>query len=194
MMSDRASLIILAGGDSRRMGRPKHLLPTSRGTILEHLAQRLSPLFGEILLVGRDPAGIPDEMRFVEDLRPERSPLVGVYSGLQAAENDVCFVTGCDMPFIVPQLVQLLLEHADGVDVVVPLIGGFYEPLFSIYHRTCVTAIECALDNGRLKVTSIYPELRIREIAEAAVRSIDPDLVSFINLNTPKQLSLLARL
>jgi molybdopterin-guanine dinucleotide biosynthesis protein A len=103
-------------------------------------------------------------------------------------------VTGCDMPFIVPQLVRLLLEHADGADVVVPLVRGFYEPLFSVYCRSCVAAIERALDEGRFRVTSIYPELRIREIAEAAVRSIDPDLVSFTNLNTPKQLALLARL
>lgn len=193
-MSGDASLIILAGGASCRMGRPKHLLETAGGTLLEHIAKRLSPLFVETLLVGRDPDGMPGGMRFVEDLRPERSPLVGIHSGLLAATAETCLVIGCDMPFVKPDLVRELLRRSGRSEVVVPVVEGFYEPLLAVYQRSCAPAIERALDEGRFKVTSFYREVTVREMTENAVRRIDPDLASFTNLNTPKQLALLARL
>jgi len=193
-MSRDATLIILAGGASRRMGRPKHLLETAGGTLLEHIVKRLSPLFVESLLVGRNLGRMAGRVRLVEDLRPERSPLVGIYSGLRAATTETCFVIGCDMPFVMPELVRELLERSGVGDVVVPTVGGFYEPLLAIYRRSCVPAIERMLDEGRFKVTSFYPEVAVQELSEDAVRRIDPDLASFTNLNTPKHLALLARL
>jgi len=193
-MTDRATLVILAGGAARRMGQPKHLLPTSRGALVEHIAERLSPSFAETLLVGRDPTRAPKGVRFVEDVRPERSPLVGIYSALLSLETPICLVIGCDMPFVVPDLAQALVALSPDADVVVPKVGGFYEPLLAVYRQSCVPAIECALAKGLFRITSIYSELRIREVPEGVVRAIDPDLVSFTNLNTPKQLALLSRL
>ncbi len=195
-MNHESSLVILAGGASRRMGHPKHLLTAPGGTLIEHIAERLSPLFTEALLVGRNEDRIPSGMRFVADVRPERSPLVGIYSGLCAATTETCFVIGCDMPFVMPQLVRELLGSCDRWDVVVPVINGYYEPLLAVYRRSrsCITAIERAFDEKRLKVTSFYPEVAVREIPEIEVRRIDPDLSSFININTPKQLPLLAHL
>lgn len=174
------------------MGQPKHLLSTSRGTILEHIVDRLSQLFSEVLVVGRDSTGLPDGVAFVRDLRQVESPLVGISSGLRAAANDVCVVIGCDMPLIAPPLVRLLIQHADGVDVVVPRVHGFYEPLLAVYRRSCITVIEHALDEGRRRVVSIYPELRVRELDESLVTRVDPELASFTNLNTPRQLSQLS--
>jgi len=193
-MNETSTLIILAGGASRRMGQPKHLLATRGGTLIEHIGRRLSPQFAETLLVGRDEDLIPDGMRFVQDACPVRSPLVGIYSGLLAARTDTCIIIGCDMPFVVPSLVQELAARCSGVDVVVPVVNGFCEPLLAAYRRSCIPAIETALDEGRLKVTSIYRDLTVREVPEEAIRRIDPELTSFTNLNTPKQLGLLARL
>ncbi len=176
------------------MGRPKHLLAAGDSTLLEHIGRRLAPMFVEMLLVGRDPERTVGGMRFVADLRPERSPLVGIYSGLCAATAESCFVIGCDMPFAVPDLVRDLLEQPGDRDVVVPVHGGFCEPLFAVYRRSCIPAIAGALDEGMLKTTSFYSEVTVRRVSEDAVRRIDPDLVSFTNLNTPKQLALLAHL
>ncbi|MBN1859166.1 molybdenum cofactor guanylyltransferase [Candidatus Bipolaricaulota bacterium] len=195
-MSHTASLIILAGGASRRMGHPKHLLTTPGGTLIERIAENLSPLFAETLLVGRNEEQIPAGVRFVEDVRPERSPLVGIYSGLCAATGGTCVVIGCDMPFVMPALLRELLECSNQSDVVVPVVNGFYEPLLAVYRRSrsCIEAIERALDAKRFKVTSFYSEVAVREIPESVVRRIDPDLLSFTNINTPKQLPLLAQL
>lgn len=195
-MSHASSLVILAGGASRRMGHPKHLLVTPGGTLIDRIANKLSPLFSESLLVGRSADQIPAGMRFVEDMRTERSPLVGIYSGLCAATTETCFVIGCDMPFVMPELVDGLLGWSNGTDVVVPVINGFYEPLLAVYRtsRSCITAIERALNEKRLKVTSFYPDVAVCGVSEDTVRQIDPELRSFTNINTPKQLPLLAHL
>ena len=99
-MSEAATLIILAGGESKRMGRPKHQISKPRGgTILDHLTSGLSPLFTETLIVGRNLLSPGISVRVVEDVHHARSPLVGIYSGLLAAKTELSFVIACDMPF-----------------------------------------------------------------------------------------------
>jgi molybdopterin-guanine dinucleotide biosynthesis protein A len=193
-MIEEATLAILAGGASRRMGRPKHLLPTRRGTVVEHLVETLSPFFREILLVGKGDLETPGGVRWVEDARPERSALVGIHTALCAMDTSAAVVIACDMPFVLPDVARALLVRAPGFDVVVPKVGGFYEPLLAVYRRSCLAAIDEALDAGVFRIASIFPDLRVREVSEEALREVDPDLVSLTNLNTPRELALLARL
>lgn len=193
-MREKATLILLAGGESKRMGQPKHLLSTSRGTIIDHLHACLSPSFSETLLVGRELSHELPKLRMVEDLHPARSPLVGIYSGLAAAQTDLCFVLACDMPFVRSRLVEELLSRAFDADVVVPVVRGYYEPLCAIYRKSAIPVIATALERNDLKVTKIYEYLRLCAVPEEEIRVLDPDLSSFINLNTPHELPLLARL
>jgi molybdopterin-guanine dinucleotide biosynthesis protein A len=193
-MREKASLILLAGGESKRMGQPKHLLPTSRGTVIDHLHERLSSIFSETLLVGRELSHELPKLRTVEDLHPARSPLVGIYSGLAAAQTDLCFVLACDMPFVRSRLVEELLSRAFDADVVVPIVRGYYEPLCAVYRKSAIPVIATALERNDLKVTKIYEYLRLCAVPEEEIRVLDPDLSSFINLNTPHELPLLARL
>jgi len=193
-MKGDATLAILVGGESRRMGLPKHLLPASGGTVIEHLIGKLSSLFVETLVVGRRLNLEGGGFRIVEDARPEQCPLVGIVSGLSAAKSDLCFVLACDLPFVKPELVQYLLSRAGGVDIVVPIINGYYEPLCAVYRRTAIPVIQETLDQGVLKITEIYDRLRLRKVPESDIRRFDPELASFINLNTPRELRLLSRL
>jgi len=194
-MSEDTTLIILAGGESRRMEKPKHLLLTASGkTLIENLHQRLSPIFTDSIVVGNDPHLTRFGIRTVRDLYPLRSPLVGIYSGLIAASSELCFVVACDMPFISRKLIQRLLSCASASDVAVPVVDGYYEPLCAAYRRGTIPTIRAALDRGILKVTDIYKHLRVQELGEHIIRGIDPELSSFINLNTPRELSLLKHL
>ncbi len=194
-MREKATLILLAGGESKRMGCPKHLLPTAPGmTLIEHLHRHLSSLFTETLVVGNDPGLQRMGVRTVEDLYPLRCPLVGIYSGLCAARTDLTFVVACDMPFVKPRLVRHLLSLAAEVDAAVPIVNGYYEPLCTAYRKSAIPVIQESLDLGTLKVTGIYEHLRVREVSEHIVRQIDPELSSFVNLNTPRRLELLSRL
>ena len=194
-MKENASLIILAGGQSKRMGQPKHLLSSPRGrTVMEHLVEKLSPLFTETLVVGRDPLPFTRGIRVVKDVHPVHSPLVGIYSGLLASKTDLTFVVACDMPFVQPPLVARLLAKALTADISVPIINGYYEPLCAAYRRTAIPAIAEAIARDIFKVTSIYEHLRLSTLSEEDVKRFDKDLVSFTNLNVPQQLDLLEQI
>lgn len=175
------------------MGFPKQSIQIEGTNIIQHLVERLGPQFDEVLLVGDGPPAVhSDKLRVIRDLLQVQSPLVGIHSGLAAAANDLCFAVACDMPCVLPQLVEMILGSAGETDVAVPVINGYYEPLCAAYRQTAVPAIERALRSERYKVADIYEDLRIREIHESDIRAIDPQLRSFININTRHDLALLA--
>lgn len=177
---------MLAGGESIRMGTPKHLLPFRGVTILEHILGRLDGLFNETLIAGRTPGLFPAGVVSVMDEKPVRCPLTGILSGLRAARNPYVFVLGCDMPFVEPSLVTMLCSpDMLGADVIVPVVRGFLEPLCAVYSRSSAGRIEEYIDAGNTKTTGFYPAVSVREVSEERVRACDPLLDSFVNLNTP---------
>jgi len=180
---EQATLVILAGGEARRMGFPKHQLAVDGERVLDRLYRLLGPLFVETIAVGRDLDTLPPGVRAVEDRYVVRSPLVGIHAGLTASRTDLTFVTACDMPHIAPRLVEFLLKQAGDFDAVVPVVRGFYEPLCAVYRRSCIPAAERLIEAGTLKVSALYNGIRIRETGEPQVRIHDPVLRSFANLN-----------
>ncbi len=183
MSHEPATLVVLAGGQAKRLGFPKHRLTVDGERVLDRLCRRLGPLFVETVVVGRGLDGLPDGVRVTDDRYAVRSPLVGIHAGLAASRTDLAFVTACDMPHVEPALVEFLLTQADGVDVVVPVVRGYYEPLCAVYRRSCVAPIEDLIGRGVLKVSKLYDSVRLREIGEPQVYAHDPDLRSLVNLN-----------
>ena len=94
------------------------------------------------------------------------------------------------MPYVVPKLVEHLLSRSGGVDAVVPVVRGYYEPLCAVYRRTCLGPIEKLIERGVLKVSELYDLVCVRAIAEEQVREYDPKLRSFVNLNGPAAIRL----
>ncbi len=185
MISGDISLLILAGGVSSRMGCPKHLLPAFGGTMIDQIISRLGNLFSEVIVAGGD-LDLNNSARIVDDIRSEQTPLVGILSGIKASATSNVFVIGCDMPFVKPGLIHLLISRKDDTnDIVVPVIRGYYEPLCTIY--TCSTSdkIEQYLDSDGRKVTGFFQAVRLTEVQESEIKLFDPLLESFINLNTP---------
>jgi molybdopterin-guanine dinucleotide biosynthesis protein A len=176
--------VILAGGESRRMGRPKALLPIGETTLIQAVADRLREACDTLLIV----TNTPEPFRFlgvrtVPDALPGRRSLVGIFTGLLHTGGPA-FVCGCDMPFINPGLVRYLGSLAGGVDVVIPRKDGDYEPLHAVYTPACLDPIRrCAERGGRN--TGFLGEVRVRVVEVEEVRRFDPDLRSFVNVNTP---------
>jgi len=182
-----ATLLILAGGESKRMGFPKHELVVGDRDILSHVQARLGSLFVETLIVGRDLTRAPHGTRAVGDRLVARSPLVGLHAGLAASRTDLCFAVACDMPSVEPRLVDFLLAQATGVDAVVPVIRGHHEPLLAAYRITCVGPIERLVLAGRLKVSDLFDVVRTRRVMEADVLPFDPSLRSIENVNVASE-------
>jgi molybdopterin-guanine dinucleotide biosynthesis protein A len=197
----RLDLIINAGGESRRMGRSKALLPVPPAgmPLIAHVAQRLAvlPLAG-VIVVANAPelpvqAHLPAATLFVPDAYPGTGTLGGIASGLQQVAG-WAIVVACDLPLVsaalFARLAQLAAEQADDGerwDAVVPVVGGYAEPLHALYHRRCLPAIETRLAQGQRRVISFLADVRTRDVSEEDLRTVDPDLHSFVNANTPAE-------
>ncbi len=186
----RITGVIQAGGKSTRMGgRPKALLPLGGRRIVERVVAAVAPAVDDLLVVTNTPElyaflGLP----MVGDVYPDCGSLGGIYSGLKQAPGDAAFTVACDMPFLHPEVVRLVVARAGAGDVVIPRVGGQWETLHAAYAKSCLPAIEAQLVAGRLKIVEFFARVSVVEIAEAEVaRHRDPALV-FMNVNTPEEL------
>uniref|UniRef100_A0A7C5RSJ3 Probable molybdenum cofactor guanylyltransferase n=1 Tax=Thermomicrobium roseum TaxID=500 RepID=A0A7C5RSJ3_THERO len=189
-----ASIAILAGGQSRRMGQDKALLDFHGEPLLVRVLRRVRPLTDDVFIVASDR---PEYSRFnvpvVPDRLPGSGPLGGIYTALLTARHDYCLVLSCDLPFVNPQLLEALLALPRDYDVLVPTRaeqtgqGGAetFETLHAIYAKSCIPAIEQRLLRGEFKIIGFFPEVRVRRVPETELRRYDPELLSFLNANTP---------
>jgi molybdenum cofactor guanylyltransferase len=187
------TLLLNAGGSSRRMGQPKALLPMP-GTatpLIRHIAARLLPLAADLLVIANDPAIAaalnPLPARWLPDAYPDTGPLGGLATGLAASE-DWCICVACDLPFVQPALFRYLLSQtSDDWDAVVPLVEDRPQPLHALYHPRCLAAIEASLAGGQRRMDSFLPRVRTRFIGSDELRPFDKALRSFVNVNTPEE-------
>src|SRR5712691_7755230 len=120
-----ATLLVLAGGDSRRMGRPKAWLEVGETTLLRWLVERLAPAFSDVLVSFAEPEQLEAHVpyRLVFDRHRHAGPLAGIEAGLQAARTDVTFAVACDMPYVTSALTQMAVAAARGCDAAIPRIA-----------------------------------------------------------------------
>jgi len=185
--NSRRGAIILAGGDSKRLGQPKALLDFNGCPLIEVIVNRLNTYFHEITVVTDRPelfSGLP--VQFASDLltAQQKSPLRGIHAGLKASDLPYQFVAACDMPFLNLELINYMVQFASEYDAVVPRIGNYYQPLHSFYSRNCIGIIDKQVQRGLYKVTDFYSNLKVRFINDSEIMQYDPDQESFININT----------
>ncbi len=185
------TIVIQAGGESRRMGQNKALLPFRGQPLIERVVKRLRPFSDELILTANRPElfqflGLP----IYPDLIQGKGALSGLYTALSAAQYPFVAVVACDMPFVNPQL--LIAERdllVDGKwDVVIPDSNEGREPLHAVYRKdACLPAIRRSLDENRLRMDSWFADVKVREMSLDDVKVVDPELRSFMNVNTPEE-------
>jgi molybdopterin-guanine dinucleotide biosynthesis protein A len=182
--------VILAGGASKRMGEDKAFLSLGETVIIERVMGVLSSLFGRVFIVTDDPKKYASfDVEAVADVYPGIGALGGIHTGLFYARDEAAFFCACDMPFILPDLVKYIISKRGRAAAAVPVVGGNYEPLFSVYGKKCIRHIEAAIEGGEKRIVSFFPAVRIQEITEEELRAVDPELVSLMNINTPEDLA-----
>jgi len=192
----KASAIILAGGKNSRIGRNKALirLPTGE-TILQSIINILQRIFPEIILVTNQKESYLSyesdrklNLYVVEDLIKECGPLGGIFTGLCYSVSKYNFVVACDMPFIQPDLIRLLLEKSRTHDVVIPEVDGEMEPLFALYSKGCIPIMWEHLQKQNYKIREVLSKLQVKKIGEEEIDRVDPEHLSFFNINTEEDL------
>jgi molybdenum cofactor guanylyltransferase len=124
----------------------------------------------------------------VQDAICNQGPLGGIYTALLFSPHPWVLAKATDMPLLVADLAQLMLTRREGVDVVIPVQNDRYEPLLALYSRRCLPIVAAALEKGERQIISFFPKVRVRELTEAEWRTVDPDGLSFSNINTPENL------
>lgn len=187
----RITGVIQAGGRSTRMGgEPKALLELGGKRIVERVVDALAATLDDLLVVTNTPERYEFlHLRMVGDSYPDGGALGGIFTGLAAAAGDAAFTVACDMPFLHPDVMRLVLARAGEADVVIPRVDGQYETMHALYAKACLAPMESRLRAGQLKITGFFPDVRVLEIGAAAVaRHRVPEIV-FMNVNTPDELA-----
>lgn len=179
---------ILAGGRSSRMGTNKALLPFRGRPLIQWQIDVLRPLSDDLMIGANEaPPFAALGPRVVPDLLPEPCALTGIHALLAAALHPRVFVTACDLPFLNRDLIVHLLGRAEGFDVVIPLGPRGPEPLFAVYSKACLPAIERSAAAGVWKATGFLRDLHVLEVP---IRDEDWQVEGrspLFNANTPEE-------
>lgn len=198
----RVTVVIQAGGESRRMGQSKATVPFAGRPLICRLVERLSPVADELIVTTNEAdklgflAGLyPDlDIKLVGDAYKERGALPGLYTALAAAENPYVAVVACDMVFASARLVvaEALAMHESGADVVAPSNKHGFEPLHAMYRKEgCLGAVRARTERGEKRVQSFFddPAVTVLPFNQDRVLEVEPRGGCFINANTPEELA-----
>lgn len=186
------TVAIQAGGESKRMGQDKGLVPFQGQPLIMRVLNRVAGIADELLVTANQPEGY----RFlgltpVPDRQPGGGALGGLYTALDAAHHLAVAVVACDMPFVNPLLLafqlQMLIET--GADLVIPRTPDGLEPFHAVYRReTCLPHVRAALQFDQRRVDAWFPLVKVHELTPEAVQPYDPLGLAFLNVNTPEEL------
>jgi molybdopterin-guanine dinucleotide biosynthesis protein A len=190
-----AGAVILAGGKSSRMGRPKALLPFDGEPLIAHLVRKLESIFPEIVVVAAPEQELPTlPVKIARDDVAYQGPVSGIYHGLQTSTKENCFVTSCDAPFLNLTFVSHLLAQICDVDVVVPFWEERFQPLHAVYRTQVAPLLKDQLERGELRPIFLFDKVRTRKVEEDEIRRFDPEGMSMLNMNSPEEYEAALRL
>jgi len=180
---------VLCGGKSTRMGVPKATLPFGPETMLQRVVRLLGTVVSPIVVVAAREQSLPplpDDVVVTHDEREQRGPLEGLRAGLKALPSSVQFayITSCDVPLLVPEFVDRMVELLGDHDIAVMEIDGFPHPLSAVYRRDTLPHVESLLENDKLRPVFLFDAVRTRRVRPEEMISVDPELRTLRNLNT----------
>jgi molybdopterin-guanine dinucleotide biosynthesis protein A len=182
--------IVLCGGRSTRMGTPKATLPFGPENMLQRVVRLLGTVVDPIVVVAARDQVLPPLPKFIvaRDEREQRGPLEGLRAGLKALPDsvDAAYITSCDVPLLVPGFVTRMIELLGDHDIAVMEIDGFAHPLSAVYRRRVVPHVESLLAQDKLRPVFLFDAVRTRRVQTSEMTSVDPELRTLRNLNTPE--------
>jgi molybdenum cofactor guanylyltransferase len=184
---DDITAVILVGGKSRRMGVDKAFLEIDGMPLFERVLGVCRDVFGRVVVVGDQTGRFAGYDLPVHPDIYSGSALGGLYTGLVHAETPYVFAASCDLPFPSGAVVRHLASLRHGFDVVVPRGADGYEPLFAIYSMNCRDLMRRFLEEGKVRIFDLYPELNVRYVPTEELVSLAGDDRALLNVNTPEE-------
>ncbi len=196
--------IIVAGGRSSRMGQDKALLEIQGATMLERTAAALEQVTERVIVVTRDGQGYGTiGLENVPDVYPGMGPLSGIHAGLSASGTEWGIVIACDMPFVQPEVLHVLLAVTEkwaelqgttepALQAVISSVDGRIHPLLAVYHQSVLPSAEECLRSGRLRLTDWLDKLNVRYAKVEDLPGVSEDIwhKATFNMNNPQDYQL----
>ena len=184
--------IVLCGGRSQRMGRPKAWLPFAGELMLPRVVRLLGDAVRPVVVVAapdQDVPPLPDEIAIVRDEEKGRGPLQGLAAGLEALEGraDAAYLSSCDVPFLRPAFVRRLVELLGEHDICVPRVGDYHHPLAAVYRVGVRDAARRLLAECRPRPFFLFEAVPTRVVGADELADVDPTFQTLRNLNTPEE-------
>ncbi|TWT56749.1 putative molybdenum cofactor guanylyltransferase [Thalassoglobus neptunius] len=190
--------ILLCGGRSSRMGRPKHMLPFGERTVLEVVAETIGKVAGKIVVVAAAGQQLPDLGSACEIIRDEeefQGPLAGLLMGMKFfdSETDRVFLSGCDVPMLREEFLSGIVAELGDFEMAIPEADGYLHPLSAVYHMSLRDRVEALYNQGERRPRRLVDGCRAKRISEERLKQFDPDLNSLKNMNSPDEYTQLLR-
>jgi molybdopterin-guanine dinucleotide biosynthesis protein A len=195
----RVGGVVLCGGRSSRMGRPKAWLPLGGEVMLQRVVRVLREAVDPVVVVaapGQDVPPLPVEVEIVRDEVEGRGPLQGLATGLAALDGkaDAAYLSACDAPYLTPAFVRRVVELLEkprdscpGALAAVPRAGGFLHPLAAAYRLSILPEVRARLATDRLSLTQLFDAVPTRAIEPHELADVGPDLRALRAVNTPDE-------
>jgi len=188
----RTGGIVLCGGRSQRMGRPKAWLPFAGELMLPRVVRLLGEAVAPVVVVAapdQDVPPLPAGIEVVRDEEKGRGPLQGLAAGLAALRGRVeaAYLSSCDVPFLRPAFVRRLVDLLGDAAICVPRVGEYHHPLAAVYRLEVVDAVARLLAEGRLRPFFLFEAVPTRVVGPKELADLDPTFQSLRNLNTPEE-------
>lgn len=181
--------IVLCGGRSTRMGQDKGSLRFGAETFLARSIRLVGAVADDVIVVTRPEHILPEwPVRIVHDPVAGLGPLAGIAAGLGASSSDLNVVVACDMPLIRPAVLSRLLELRGDADICLAVLDGRASPLCAVYRSAVAGVARDLLASGERRVMALLDRVQTKRVEAAVFRDLDPDLETFVSVNTPDEL------
>jgi molybdopterin-guanine dinucleotide biosynthesis protein A len=176
--------VILAGGDSSRMGTNKSLVIFKKKIMIKHVYERLSPQVDKVWVNSNVfLEQFPKAQQFRDELNPHTGPLVGIYTGLRSAQTEWVQFCPTDTPLLPLNLVEKLFKKTKNTSstIIVPMVNGQIEPVFSLCHKSTLEGLKAFIFSKKKKIADWIEENDFETVVFD-----NPD--EFNNINNKKDL------
>jgi molybdopterin-guanine dinucleotide biosynthesis protein A len=189
--TNRVGGIVLCGGQSKRMGRPKAGLPFGGEAMLQRVVRLLGEVVRPIVVVAAPEQELPSlaaDIIVARDEEKGRGPLQGLAAGLSALQDhaEAAYLSACDVPFLRPTFVRRMIDLLGDRDICVAYVNGYHHPLAAVYRVAILDRVNRLLAENRLRPVFLFESASTRIVEARELIDVDPDLQSLRNLNTPE--------
>jgi molybdopterin-guanine dinucleotide biosynthesis protein A len=165
--------IILSGGKSTRMGQDKGLMEINGKPMIQYVIDNITPVCSQIIISANQDTYKKFGYPVIKDDIADTGPAGGIVSSFPHSSNDKNLIISCDLPFVTPVFINILLNLSNKYEITIPELNGYIQPLCGIYLKDIYNRFKNIVEHGQSSMKNIIKEFNYRVVKEAEMNAID---------------------